>query len=93
MPHRVLGRNFMNKSYFVYIVSCNDGSFYTGYAADVEKRVLVHNNGKTGAKYTKTRRPVTLVYSEELPSRSAAMKREYALKKLSHNQKVQLVSS
>jgi putative endonuclease len=83
----------MNKNYYVYIVSCSDGSFYTGYAADVKKRVAVHNTGKTGAKYTKTRRPVKLVYSEELSSKSEAMKREYAIKQLTHIEKKKLVQS
>ena len=60
--------------HFVYIVKCNDGSLYTGYAKDVEARVAKHNDGK-GAKYTKIRRPVELVYQEMYETKSDALKR------------------
>ncbi|CAG1001353.1 partial hypothetical protein, partial [Anaerolineales bacterium] len=66
--------------YYCYIVECADGTFYTGWTTDPERRVLQHNKG-VGAKYTSTRRPVTLVYLEEHPSRISAMKRELAIKK------------
>ncbi len=63
----------------VYIVRCADGSLYTGYAVDVDRRVLAHNEGR-GAKYTSGRRPVTLVYSESFESLSDALKREIQVK-------------
>ena len=72
--------------YFVYIVRCSDGSLYTGYARDPEKRTIVHNKGR-GAKYTSRRRPVSLVYSEACESRGDALKREYQLKCLSRREK------
>lgn len=80
-------------AFSVYIVLCKDGSYYTGYAADLEKRIAVHNNAKTGAKYTKSRRPVRLVYSEAYETKSEAMKREYVIKKLSRDEKELLVTS
>ena len=66
-------------AHFVYIVRCADGSLYTGYARDPKARVVVHNSGK-GARYTCSRRPVRLVYSEKFSTLSAALKREYELK-------------
>ncbi len=77
---------------YVYIVQCRDGSLYTGWTTDVEKRVAAHNAG-TGAKYTKSRRPVTLVYFEALDSKSEAMKREAAIKKLTRSEKLELIIS
>jgi len=77
----------------VYIVLCNDGTFYTGYAVDLLKRIDVHNSSKTGAKYTKIRRPVKLVYSEHYSTKSEAMKREYVIKQLSHNEKKKLAET
>lgn len=68
------------------MVKCVDGSIYTGYAADPWKREKVHNSGK-GAKYTRVRLPVSLVYYEVFDSKSEAMKREYALKQYTHNEK------
>lgn len=81
-------------SHFVYILKCSDGTFYTGYARDVQKRVVEHNGDAkiAGAKYTRPRRPVKLVYREEFASRSEAMQREYAIKQLSRAQKEQLIS-
>lgn len=70
----------MTKCY-CYIVECADGTYYTGWAIDPEKRVAVHNKGR-GAKYTKMRLPVKLVYLEQQPDRTAAMKRERAIKKM-----------
>jgi putative endonuclease len=75
---------------YCYIVECADGTYYTGWAVDAEKRVAVHNKGR-GAKYTKTRRPVKLVYVEEQPDRKAAMKREVAIKRLGRAGKKKLV--
>jgi predicted GIY-YIG superfamily endonuclease len=65
--------------FFVYMARCADGTLYTGFARDPEARVTVHNSGK-GAKYTRSRLPVTLVYSEQCESLSAALKRERELK-------------
>jgi putative endonuclease len=77
-------------SYFCYIVECADGSFYTGWTIDPARREKQHNRG-VGAAYTKLHRPVHLVYIEELPDRSTAMKRERAIKTLNHAQKAKLV--
>ncbi|MBT3712152.1 MAG: GIY-YIG nuclease family protein [Anaerolineae bacterium] len=76
--------------FFCYMVECADGTFYTGWSTDPESRVKVHNAGR-GAKYTRTRRPVKLIYVEELPDRSSAMKRECAIKKYSRKKKQKLV--
>ncbi|MCJ8325042.1 MAG: GIY-YIG nuclease family protein [Rhizobiales bacterium] len=74
----------------VYMVKCADGSLYTGISNDVPKRVSTHNAGK-GAKYTRVRLPVQLVYDEPSTDRSAASKREAALKKLSRAKKLSLI--
>jgi len=76
---------------YCYIVECADGTYYTGWAIDPEKRVQVHNKGR-GAKYTRTRRPVKLVYVEEQPDRVTAMKRERAIKKMTRDKKKKLIS-
>ena len=76
--------------HYVYVVECDDDSLYTGYTTDVDRRVAEHNDG-TGAKYTRSRRPVELVHVERYGSRSAAMSREYELKQLSRRQKERLV--
>lgn len=78
-------------SYFVYILECVDGSLYTGIAKDVEKRLEEHNSSDRGAKYTKARRPVKLVYQEASLDRSSASKREYEIKKLTRSKKLQLI--
>ncbi|ANZ34212.1 GIY-YIG nuclease family protein [Staphylococcus carnosus] len=80
----------MENKYFIYIVRCRDGSLYTGYTNDVIARVEKHNSGK-GAKYTKTRRPVKLVYQEAFETKSEAMKREYQIKTYTRMQKLQLI--
>lgn len=80
----------MDKNY-IYIVKCKDGSLYTGYAKDIEKRVEKHNKGQ-GAKYTKIRRPVELVYQEMFDTKSEALKREYEIKTYSRQQKLVLIS-
>ena len=67
--------------HYAYIVKCSDGTYYTGYTNDLEKRLLAHNAGK-GAKYTRNRLPVEMVYFEEYEDKSEAMKREYAIKRL-----------
>ena len=77
--------------WYTYMVRCCDHTLYTGITTDPEKRLAAHNTGKNGAKYTRARRPVQLVYLEECPSRSAAAKREYALKQLDLAAKLQLL--
>ena len=74
---------------YAYLVQCSDGSLYAGWTNDIEKRLKSHNAG-TGAKYTRARLPVTLAYLETFDTKSEAMKREAALKKLTHRQKEQL---
>ncbi|ARJ51032.1 GIY-YIG nuclease family protein [Staphylococcus lutrae] len=76
--------------YFTYIVQCSDATFYTGYTNDLEGRIMKHNEGK-GAKYTKARRPVRLRYHEVFDTKSEALKRERAIKKLTRQQKIQLI--
>jgi putative endonuclease len=78
--------------HFVYMVRCSDGTLYTGYARDPERRTQVHNAGR-GAKYTARRLPVSLVYWESCDSRSAALKREYQVKHLDRSQKERLATS
>lgn len=77
-------------SYFVYILRCGDDTLYTGSTDNIERRLAAHQSGK-GAKYTRSRGPLTLVYQEELPDKSAALKREAAIKKLTRPQKLQLL--
>lgn len=75
---------------YTYILVCNDGTYYTGWTTDLEHRLKAHNQG-TGAKYTKARRPVSLVYYEAYETKSEAMKREYAIKQLSRKEKEHLI--
>ena len=77
---------------FVYMVECRDGSLYTGWTTDAEQRVRTHNSGH-GAKYTRSRRPVTLVYLEKLEAKEDALKREAAIKKMKRPQKLELLLS
>ena len=76
--------------WFVYILECSDSTLYTGIATDVEARLLEHNAGR-GAKYTRARLPVTLVYTEKVEDRSAALRREHAIKRLRSADKRDLV--
>lgn len=76
--------------HYAYIVECADGTYYCGYTNDLEKRIETHNRGK-GAKYTKPRLPVVLVYYEEFETKEEAMRREWHLKQLSHAQKQALI--
>jgi putative endonuclease len=78
--------------YYVYILLCQDGTFYTGYTKNVQERARLHANGK-GAKYTKLHPPKEITHVEEFMSRSEAMKREKAIKKLNHAQKAALTGS
>ncbi|MBK6795083.1 MAG: GIY-YIG nuclease family protein [Anaerolineales bacterium] len=74
---------------FCYILECSDGTYYTGWTTDPERRLKQHNKG-VGARYTKTRRPVKLVYLEEQPDKISALKRERAIKALSRKKKMEL---
>jgi len=78
-------------AYFCYILECADGSFYTGWTTDPQRRERQHNRG-TGARYTRMHRPVRLVYLEPQPDRSAAMQRERQIKTLTHPQKEKLIA-
>ncbi len=78
--------------YYTYIVECADGSYYTGYTDDPLRREKVHNSGK-GAKYTRSRLPVHMIYTEEYESKSEALKREAAIKKLSRPEKEKLIKT
>ena len=75
---------------YTYILKCKDGSLYTGWTNNLEKRVRDHNEGK-GAKYTKARRPVELVYYEAFSTKEEAMSREYAIKRMSRSAKEELI--
>ena len=80
-------------SYFVYILKCSDETLYTGIAKDLQRRLFEHNSSNKGAKYTRSRRPLTLIYSEESQDRSSASKREYEIKKLSRLKKLELINA
>lgn len=75
--------------WYVYMLRCGDGSLYTGITDDVEKRLAAHRAGK-GAKYTRGRGPLELVYTEEQPDKPAALRREYAIKRLPRKKKLEL---
>lgn len=81
----------MDRPCYCYIVECADGTYYTGWAVDPERRVAVHNQGR-GARYTRTRRPVRLVYVESQPDVSTALKRERAIKRMTREGKRKLIS-
>ena len=76
---------------YVYILKCSDNTLYTGWTTSLEKRLKAHNSGK-GAKYTKPRLPVEIVYFEEFQDKKDAMKREYSIKQLSREEKLNLIS-
>lgn len=78
-----------NKHYF-YVLECGDGSYYGGYTIDIERRVKQHNEGK-GARYTRSHRPVELLYSEEFETKTEAMRAEYHFKQLTRKEKEQYV--
>lgn len=75
------------KSYTLYILKCSDDTYYTGIALDVEKRLSEHNSSEKGAKYTRHRRPVTLMYRELCSDKSSALKREQAIKRMKRSAK------
>ena len=79
-----------DSDHFVYVIECDDGTLYTGYTTDVERRVAEHDAGE-GAKYTRGRMPVTLRHVESFDSKSAAMSREYAIKSLDRAEKEELI--
>ncbi|MCR5482191.1 MAG: GIY-YIG nuclease family protein [Clostridia bacterium] len=78
------------KGNYVYILRCSDGNLYTGWTVDLQKRLECHNSGK-GSKYTRARRPVEMVYFEELATKNEALRREAAVKKLSRDEKLKLI--
>lgn len=78
-------------SYYVYLLRCRDGTLYTGFTDDPERRLRVHNAGK-GAKYTRSRLPVELVYQEQCPDKSAALRREREIKRMRRAEKLALIS-
>ena len=80
-----------DKKHYVYILRCADGTFYTGWTTDPERRTKVHNSGK-GAKYTRARRPVELIYYEEFDDKIEAQKREWAIKQLTRAEKEELIA-
>lgn len=75
---------------YTYIIQCSDGTFYTGWTNDIKRRIEEHNSGR-GAKYTRPRLPVDLVYYETFPSKQEAMKREYAIKQMTRKKKEELI--
>ena len=80
----------VTKIAYVYIVKCSDGTLYCGWTFDLNQRIAIHNKGK-GAKYTRARLPVVVVYSEEIETKIDAMRREYRIKQLTRSQKVKLI--
>ncbi len=82
----------MNSAYFVYVVQCTDDTYYTGITTDLTRRIEEHNTSPKGARYTRTRRPVVLRYSEKYPNKSEALKREMAIKKMKRAAKIELIT-
>lgn len=78
--------------HWVYIVRCSDGTYYTGYTTDLDRRIAEHNAGD-GAKYTRGRTPVVLVHAERFDAKSAAMRREHGIKQLTRTEKESLIRS
>tara|TARA_B100000131_G_scaffold9611_1_gene10146 strand:- start:644 stop:892 length:249 start_codon:yes stop_codon:yes gene_type:complete len=81
------------KRWFTYIVQCSDGTLYTGITTCLSRRIEEHNRKKTGAKYTRSRRPVILVYSEEHMTRSDASKAEHRIKAKTRKEKLKIINS
>jgi len=84
---------YSKRPYHVYILLCADETLYTGIAANIERRVAEHNGGKSGARYTRGRRPVKLAYSRKFKNRSEALKEEYRIKRLSRNKKKDIIGA
>ena len=82
----------MDKTWFLYVLLCSDGTYYTGVTTDIQRRLKEHNTSRKGAKYTKTRRPVKLIYFEDYADRSSAQKAEYKFKRLTRKQKEILIN-
>ena len=78
-------------NYYVYNLQCSDGTLYTGCTNNLEKRIKLHNSSQSGAKYTRTRRPVKLVYSEELETLAQGRKREAEIKRMNREEKMKLL--
>ena len=85
-----IGNNFM-KQWFMYVVECSDGTLYTGITTSIARRLNEHNYGMKAAKYTRSRRPVTLKYVKEYSGRSCASKAEYKFKKLTRKKKLEII--
>ena len=81
-----------NNGWFLYVLKCSDSTFYTGITTDINRRINEHNSSKKGAKYTRSRRPVELVYWIDFSNRSIAQKAEYRFKKLTHKQKKGIIN-
>ena len=81
------------KHWFLYVVRCGDDTLYTGVTTDLNRRVNEHNTSKRGAKYTKTRRPVNLIWSNKYNNRSEAQSAEYSFKKLSRKEKLDIIKN
>lgn len=79
--------------YHIYILKCADDTLYTGVTTDLDRRIKEHNTSKLGAKYTSARRPVKLVYSRKFANRSKAQKEESKIKKLTRNEKLELIAA
>ena len=82
----------MSEKNYTYILKCGDGTYYTGWTNDLEKRLLSHNNG-TGSKYTRTRLPVEMVYFESFETKQEAMRREWEIKHMSRADKEKLIDA
>ena len=80
-----------DRPWFLYVVHCSDGTLYTGVTTDISRRIREHNTGSRGAKYTRTRRPVELVYWVDFNNRSSAQKAEYKFKRLTRKQKNEVI--
>ena len=90
-PDTLLKKDTSGESHCAYLLLCSDGTFYGGYTNNLEKRLKAHNSGK-GAKYTRSRLPVELIYYEVFPSKEEAMSREWHIKRLTRRQKENLIS-
>ena len=88
----MLSKDMPSDVWHLYVLQCADGTYYTGVTTDVKRRLNEHNTSNRGAKYTKTRRPVKLVYSSEYDSRSSAQKAEHRFKRLTRKQKESMIN-
>ena len=81
----------MERNWFVYILNCSDGTLYTGITNDLDRRIKAHNAG-TASKYTRVRRPVSIVYSEEVETKGDALRRELQIKRLTRSEKMAIIT-